>query len=335
MCIFIKNILFLGPSHIAPCCIENTRALPPIYICQEDLKKNRSIDIVSAIFTERRHFYSQYNRIEPCSSCLYKERYSELNSNIQGLIISHSNICQLACKYCYLTKGTYGEVDAVQYNVCELMKMLLDRQMIDQKRYIFWSGGEPLLSSDFEDIITYASQNYFEQYLNTNCLQYSDLSYQLLASDRHFHLICSVDASTENTYRKIKGRDVFPTVLENILAYMKSRGNVYLKYILLPENIDESEHFIKLFSTMGVKKYFFDFDCDSRNRSEAIWTALGKFLKVVHQVGAQAFYAGHSLPSLNKRERDRLKMNMENNPAVRLIPYKPFSLCVDNYLLKN
>lgn len=334
MCLFIKNILFIGPSHIAPCCIGNTFAQPPIYIGKEGLKKN-STDIVSDIFIERGHLYSQYNQSEPCSSCLYKERYSAINNNVQGLIISHSNICQLACKYCYLTKGTYGEVDTAQYNLYELVKMLVDRRMLDKKRYIFWSGGEPLLSSYFEDIITYASQNYFEQYLNTNCLQYSDLSYQLLTSDRHFHLICSVDASTGDTYRKIKGRDVFPMILENISAYIKSRGNVYLKYILLPENIDESEHFIKLFSTMGVKKYFFDFDCDSRNRSEAVWTALGKLLKAVQQVGAQAFYAGHSLPSLNDREKGRLKVTMKNNPAVRLIPYKPFSLCVDGYLLKN
>lgn len=340
MCLFIKNILFVGPSHLAPCCIENASAQPPIYICKENLENKNNSAIASAVFSGRKHLYSQHNKIEPCSSCLYKGHYSEgaaqhLNSKLQGLIISHSNICQLACKYCYLTKGTYGKVDPVQYNLYELVKILVDRQMLSPKRYIFWSGGEPILDSDFNDIIMYASQNCFEQYLNTNCLQYSDISNQLLASDRHFYLICSVDASTKDTYRRIKGRDVFAIVLENISAYIKSRGNVCLKFILLPENIDEAEHFITLFSGMGVKNYFFDFDCDSRNRTEAIWTTLGNFLKAVQQVGAQAYYAGHSLPSLSERERGRLKMNMENNPAAGLIPYKPFSLCVEKYLLKN
>ena len=110
---------------------------------------------------------------------------------------------------------------------------------------VVWGGGEPTLSPRFEPI---------NQLLTTlpairkvrvlsNSLKFSGQLEALLADPR-FHLVTSIDAGTDETFKAIRGKGDIPTVLSNLHRYqarMDDPRRLTIKYILQPGNQGSAE----------------------------------------------------------------------------------------------
>jgi MoaA/NifB/PqqE/SkfB family radical SAM enzyme len=76
--------------------------------------------------------------------------------------------------------------------------------------------------------------------LHSTCVVFSEKISSLIKLP-NWVLNKSLDAGTRETYAKVKGKNVFDTVVENIKRYSVNGGNIQLKYIIMLENSNEED----------------------------------------------------------------------------------------------
>jgi hypothetical protein len=90
-------------------------------------------------------------------------------------------------------------------------------------------------------------------------------------------VLCSLDAGFGDTYRKIKRRDHFETVLANLASYSRAGAHIAAKYIMLPANCSrhEIDEFVERIRWIGVREVLGDIDHRYPNSEREITEALG------------------------------------------------------------
>jgi len=152
-----------------------------------------------------------------------------------------TNRCNLACKFCF-------------YRIYPLSDFIKDHEMSERTVYrvlkeikeigikaIEWTGGgEPILHPAHKRIFAKAKKMGFEQSLVTNGTLLDMVDIYII---RDFEWVrFSVDSSTPETYKNIKGVDFFDTVIKNMkkLIDVKSENNIVgFSFIVTPDNYKE------------------------------------------------------------------------------------------------
>lgn len=157
--------------------------------------------------------------------------------------------CNLRCKMCYrsydiqVRNGTLSLED-IQGLAGQFAQMAIPS--------LWLSGGEPLMHPEIKDVLkTFSAVKPLDFWMVTNGLLLStDISKTLIESGLTW-LSVSIDASNENTYKKIRGGD-YATVLANVESFldlrekMKSRlPFLRVSFIKMKENVDEENTFIE------------------------------------------------------------------------------------------
>ena len=118
-------------------------------------------------------------------------------------------------------------------------------------------GGEPLLHPNFKDIVKYAKKLGFEMALVTNGTLLDDETLELIKDFEWVRF--SIDAVTPQTFKKIKGVDLFDKVIENLrkLIEIKSENNVIgYSFVVCRDNyteIHEAAKFAKLLGCDNIR----------------------------------------------------------------------------------
>lgn len=140
--------------------------------------------------------------------------------------------CNLACEHC-ITKELLG---SLFFNGQELRDYADALHRMGTKAIILTGGGEPLMNPYIDDFIARLKAYRFQIGLITN----GTLLHEHLDSLRDLDWVrLSMDASTDETFFKMKGRRAFEDVLRNIAAYAKVKGRCSLGYSFL---IVHNEH---------------------------------------------------------------------------------------------
>lgn len=110
---------------------------------------------------------------------------------------------------------------------------------------LFGGGGEPVLGRDFEFVVELfrSSHRKVEQRFLSNSVIYSECIANEL-KDSNALLCTSIDAGSPSVYKKIRGRDSYERVLDNLGKYIRiasSGSKVIVKYILDEGNMDFGE----------------------------------------------------------------------------------------------
>lgn len=217
-------------------------------------------------------------RYPTCVGCalLEKKKWGKKN-RVSILNTNHYTLCNISCNYCFITKiraGTYSNnsqeyKDLVlhagfkyPYLVSESIQNLLDKSLLQPNGTLYWGGGEPTMLRDFTEIIQLTSKIRMQNVVNTNAVIFNDTLHKA-AIRQEATLQISLDAGTPETYKLIKGRDYFATVVENIKKYrdgLPDEKRLILKYIFLEENCNDTdiENFCKLCSDMKISRCTFD-----------------------------------------------------------------------------
>ncbi len=116
-------------------------------------------------------------------------------------------------------------------------------------------GGEPLLYPWINEVIDLLSLHRIEVTINTNATVLDEKLSQKLLSLYALNLKCSIDAVTQTTYFKIRGRDWFDSVKANLerfssMARNKSNIKQILIYVVMHENLNEVLPFIDFAKTL-------------------------------------------------------------------------------------
>lgn len=243
----------------------------------EDWYLNKYPDISSAVKLKEisgglEHFfmYGQYERRE----FYLRNKKADLN-NYQASVIEYVNnkrsvstkpsiitleittFCNIKCVMCPQGRGLINKPEHLSESVIDYISPFLDAETRLQISGI----GEPLMSPLFW-LVLQKSKKFPETHIrvNSNALLWNKKNIDIILNSNLAEVSFSLDASTNETYYKIRGAD-FNKVITNIQNLVLKRRELNLKkpvinlnMTLMRENIEEITGFIKLAKKLGVDK---------------------------------------------------------------------------------
>jgi pyruvate-formate lyase-activating enzyme len=205
-----------------------------------------------------------------CAECPYlaERSWSEPARPVTWLGITHFNYCNIECEYCWLQWADYsprapGAVPEKPYPILPVIRQLVDEQLLAHDAIVDWGGGgEPTIMPDFEPSFELLHAHGTSQWLHTNAVRIPRCIETARFEPGRLRVLCSVDAGFARTYREIKRRDHFETVLRNLGAYARAGAHVAAKYIVVGANCGrhEIDEFIERVRWVGVREVLGDLD---------------------------------------------------------------------------
>ncbi len=183
---------------------------------------------------------------------IISKKISPKSDNIE-LQLTGSQTCNLHCWYCSTRRWGSGKNKTQSFFPPKNLKKL----KIFQPKAIILSGGEPTL---YQPTKSFG----FNQAILTMAKIIPGVKFGLITNGTIFPsgswtkhcqwLRISLDAGSSKTYLKLKGANLFDTVLKNFKNYLKSDiPYVGLGYVYQKDNIDEIFDFLKyIYSTLSI-----------------------------------------------------------------------------------
>lgn len=185
------------------------------------------------------------------------------------LYLEVTNRCNLLCTTC---PRTYAELEPPADMSWHLFTRIVD-QVPNLARAVLHGVGEPMLVKDLPRMVRYLKERGAYVLFNTNGTVLNDKNGRALIAAGLDELRVSLDASTPESYIKVRGKDYFRRILKNVKAFRamqereghaKPRVSAWLTG--LKETIDELPAFVRVAAEIGVgevhlqRLVFFDHD---------------------------------------------------------------------------
>jgi MoaA/NifB/PqqE/SkfB family radical SAM enzyme len=173
--------------------------------------------------------------------------------------VSPAGSCQLNCRFCNAHKfvGKTGVV--TDKNLIDLHKFLLDWGIL---AFCEGGGGEPTIRKNLSEILWLIKKANRQSSIATNALGFNDKLIATIANCCRWVGI-SVDSARKETYKNIRGVDLFDKTINNMSLLIKkvketnSLCEVSYKFLITPWNYTEIYDACKLAKEIGVR----DFHC--------------------------------------------------------------------------
>jgi MoaA/NifB/PqqE/SkfB family radical SAM enzyme len=194
----------------------------------------------------------------------YFEAGSQTSSGVANkppvcLYLEVTNRCNLLCTTC---PRTYAELEPPADMSWQLFTRIVD-QVPDLARAVLHGVGEPMLVKDLPRMVRYLKDRGAYVLFNTNGTVLNDKNGRALIAAGLDELRVSLDASTPESYIKVRGKDYFRRILRNVKAFRavqereghaKPRVSAWLTG--LKETIDELPAFVRVAAEIGVKEVY-------------------------------------------------------------------------------
>lgn len=204
-------------------------------------------------------------------SCKINKKFS-VSAGLAFLQLEPINLCNLSCVLCSAGNGGItrprGQMDF------SFFKKLIDENERTLAFLVLYHMGEPFLHNDIFRMIDYAAKkNIFVKISSNGFFGHKDIPEKIIRSELD-ELLVSLDFPDAQSYKIMKGKDVFHEVVGNIKALIAARGSrlkpfISLQLLMTRNNQDRVKDFFSLSRDLGVdqaliKKIRVD-NPDSRN----------------------------------------------------------------------
>ena len=182
----------------------------------------------------------------------HNERLSRLGvklSNPLSLCWQVTKRCNYHCPFCLS-----GEQDSYELPL-EKMKKIIDILEEENLIRIDFTGGEPLLRSDFLDILSYAAGKGIETLVTSNGSIWSEEIAKTLL-DTNTLLLISLDGNAE-THDKSRGQGSWARAVENIKRYTTAGVPIRVNYLIRRDNLNQIDYIYDLVKSLGVERLFY------------------------------------------------------------------------------
>ena len=181
--------------------------------------------------------------IPECKGCVYlQEKEWDNEDYISFINFNNWTICNEHCVYCWLNDE--DKPHQKQYNVYPAIKDMAEKGYLRKGGHITIAGGEPCVAPEFNDLISlFLDYDLKPIRVLTNASVYSEVVKNAIARG-NLNIVVSVDSGTKETFMKVKRRDFYDKVWENISAYASVQpqaDRVKTKFIVIPELNDTKE----------------------------------------------------------------------------------------------
>ena len=306
-CYFVENSLILHPYQLFHCCIPVNGKFGSTLITEYyggplpvgEIRQSREI--------YRKGIESEDPNMH-CYGCPYRklERWNTeyLFTNIH---FNHSLLCNLNCKFCVQRSGPV-EDKTPRYQAFPVVQTLVSGRLLSPNAYVFWAGGEPTFLPDFEESLNLmVSYGTTVNEIATNATILSKAILKGLGPNRRVTLKTSVDCGTPETFHRLKGKDLFDKVWENLGAYAATGGSVGAKYIISKDNYQKKEldGFIEYAHRFGIRSAYVDIDHNipARNVTRLQIAAAAYLYRGLSGIGIAAHCGVHSSGSMPEFSR--------------------------------
>lgn len=166
------------------------------------------------------------------------QRHLQKNAGIKGVPIfggiELTTRCNLRCRMCYVSKNstTHGEIDAKQW--IRLGEELFDAQVLN----LIFTGGEPLIRSDFKQIYLAYSKLGFRLNLFTNGTLITKDFAKWISQAPPATIDVTLYGASEETYFKLCGdSEAYHKTREGIENLLSQNLNVRIKTTIVKSNL--------------------------------------------------------------------------------------------------
>ena len=247
--------IVLRHGRVAACC---TREL--ILIDGEHDYTKLSYDDIQ---NKRKELIAKINSdSSPCIGCGFLHETEERNIDVGklGYVIYHPNkTCNLKCTYCSFARNgdTLEKFDKEKYNTSKVISHFHNLDLFKDEFTVEFGVGEPLLLDGIPESIDLLSKYYPKSTVlfvsNFTLANAVDKLIPTLSKRKiRAVLKTSVDCGTRETYKKIRNKDLYDTLKDNLLKAAKNNAfdEIMLKYIFLDDGSNATKSditgFIKL-----------------------------------------------------------------------------------------
>ena len=250
-----------------------------------------------------------------CKDCFLLERkiWQPREYLVEVINICHSSACNLRCNYCYLqgpmpASRCWNDPENLRrgrtpYNIMPTILDMMDKGQIAPHTVINWAGGEPTMLEEFEELLERTMAFGMWQYLATNGTLFSEGTMRGILAGK-VSVVCSVDAGTPETYRKMKERELFAKVWENLARYAREGRNVEAKYIFTPDNCGDKDilGFVAEVKKANIPQIICDVDAFNPTLTDEILDAYTAMRYEAEKLGIKAISAGCGVASFPENE---------------------------------
>jgi radical SAM protein with 4Fe4S-binding SPASM domain len=188
---------------------------------------------------------------------------------LKGIFVHLTDRCNLKCIHCYAESG------ARKGNGLESAKILelIDELVALGGRAITISGGEPLLRTDWHEILKHACEN-LRATLNTNATVITRESASLLAAIEPYVQI-SLDGPSAEVHDRVRGAGTFDATLRGIRLLQEAgmAERIIVSMTLMKQNIPRAPEMLSFIDKLGIPKLRF-LPLHSQGRARASWSSL-------------------------------------------------------------
>lgn len=172
-----------------------------------------------------------------------------------------TNDCNLRCNMCERWKWLNEDPELKGNLTTTEVKDLLDQLKALGTDHILLTGGEPLLREDLNEILEYADQLGLAITIITNGTILTPKTSKILAESKAT-IIFSVDGSNSELYQKIRGKDLFEEVIQNIKLMVAERdsyqkGIIEMHFVIQKDNTSDILQYYDLSKSLGVDRVSF------------------------------------------------------------------------------
>ena len=175
------------------------------------------------------------------------------------LYLEVTNRCNLLCTTC---PRTYEELEPPADMSWALFKSIVD-QVPNLARAVLHGVGEPMLVANLPRMVRYLKDRGIYVLFNTNGTVLSERNGRALIAAELDELRVSLDASTRESFKAIRGRDYFNRIIRNVRAFCAlqereghTKPQVSAWLTGLKETVKELPAFVKLAAEIGIREVY-------------------------------------------------------------------------------
>lgn len=175
------------------------------------------------------------------------------------LYLEVTNECNLTCVTCPLT---FGRVESPALLTLEKVRFLVS-QFPSATRMVLHGIGEPLLNPELPEIIRYLKSEGKYVLFNSNATLLNARWREALLDSQLDEYRVSLDATTPESYARVRGKPMFPLILNNLrhlMALKRERGasqpHVSLWLTGLKDTLAELPDFVRLAHSLGIDEVY-------------------------------------------------------------------------------
>ncbi|MCR5261469.1 MAG: hypothetical protein K6C94_06480 [Candidatus Gastranaerophilales bacterium] len=207
-----------------------------------------------------------------CSDCIYRVQEEPTEKKITRIDLFYWYHCNCGCFYCSYrdkTKGRFSD-EVLEGNslIYQTVKNLYARDMISRENlFVVWGGGEVGVLKEFPQLMDlFLKNNVNFIWCETSAVRYSDSIAKMLERGKG-GMTAAVCCGSRDVYKKIKQRDKYEQVMQNLAKYVRSANkykdnkknpeNVISKFIILEgfnNNKNEVEKWVLESKKYGLKR---------------------------------------------------------------------------------